>query len=94
MGGEGSMLHMINTLKNNRNLRRSKRRKFRNDNTSSSGYHRNKFVSPDISDEKLKSIKEDIRRRVKREKLRNALIGGIVFSVFGLLIVYLWFFIL
>ena len=31
MPGEGSMLHAINTIRANRALRRSKRRKFRNE---------------------------------------------------------------
>ncbi len=90
MAGEGSMLHMINTLKNNRNLRRSKRRKFRNQNSSSLNTDEKPIVTLEISDEKLENIKQEIRMRVKKERRNNRIFNISLFSLFGLLLLYFW----
>lgn len=90
MAGEGSMLHTINTLKNNRNLRRSKRRKFRNQNSSSLNYGENPIVTLKISDEKLQIIKKKIRLRIKKDKRKNLIMSSILFSIVALLLLYFW----
>jgi len=90
MSGAGSMLDMQNTLRNNRNLKRSKRRKFRNEGSLSSDYKKNRFESVDISDEKLQIIKKEIRLRIKKDKRKNLIISSILFSIVALILLYFW----
>ena len=84
------MLHMINTLKSNLALRRSKRRKFKNAKddvyTSTKWYYK----KPSISDEDLEKIKTKIRTQTKKDKRRYFVLRMILFTLFTLILLYYW----
>lgn len=68
MGGEGSMSHMIITMRINRALRRSKRRKFRKQKSLQSS-HNQKWKYIEISEEELQKIKKEIKHKVQQQQL-------------------------
>ncbi len=98
MPGEGFMLHMIQTLRNNTDLRRSKKRRFQNRGEIITHYRERptkKFTQEQI----LKSI-EQIQKRFRKRSLPAVKAGiwqnwlySIVFSLFALLVIYWLFFV-
>lgn len=94
MSGAGSMLNMQNTLKSNKDLRRSKRRKFRNEtliSTSQNSAKReiNRFKK-DISKEDLEGVKKQIRIQIKKNQKKYFVLSIVLFSVFMLILSYFW----
>jgi len=67
MGGEGSMSHMIISLRINRALRRSKRRKFKNQKNFKASSNSKNWKHIAISEEELKQIKKEIRAKVSKD---------------------------
>jgi len=94
MPGEGSMLHMIITLRNNRNLRRSRRRRFLNRENETGPNNVRLFHRQDISSDQLQMVKQEIRMRTKKERRKTLTITTIVFTILGFFLIYLWFYIL
>ncbi len=90
MGGEGSMLHMINTIKANRALRRSKRRKFKNSNMSMTSYKDRYVKEVEISDKDLLIIKEQIKTKIKRDRRKHLVFSVVLFSIFIFIVVHYW----
>jgi hypothetical protein len=77
MGGSGSMLSAITSLKNNRNAKRSKRGGFRDgfDGTTTTS---KKIIAKKISDKELEKIKIEIRAKAKKNRFRERIIFGTV----------------
>lgn len=90
MGGEGSMLHMINTLKNNRNLRRSRRRKFKNAKDEVNASIEWQYKAPNISDEKLEQIKNEIRLQTQKDQKKHFILSVALFMLFILVLSVFW----
>ena len=68
MGGEGSMSHMIISMRINRALLRSKRRKFRNQKISQVSTILRKWKKIEISEDELKQIKKEIKAKIQKDK--------------------------
>ena len=78
MGGEGAMSQMVHTIRQNRNLRRSKRRSFRNaDTTKTPQRETTTYTYPNYSDYKLSKIKKN----AKRMRERNRAVENIIYSL-------------
>lgn len=94
MAGEGFMLHTINTLKANRALRRSKRRKFRNETLKSTSRNSEKIeinrFKKDISSVALEEVKHQIRIQIKKDQKKYFVISIILFSLTALILSYYW----
>ena len=93
MGGEGSMIHMIQTLRNNRELRRSKKRLFQNRNGEIKTHYR-EIKTKEFTQEQIEKSIKQIQKRSKRERIWKNVIYSILFSLFALLVIYLIFFVL
>ena len=94
MGGEGSMLHAINTIRANRALRGSKRRKFRNKMLrlkfqNSSKRNINSYKK-DISKEDLEKVKNQIRLQIIKDQEKSYILSIIFLCVFVLILSYFW----
>ena len=86
MGGAGHMLHAIKSLKQNRDLLKSRRSKNRVGNNATGTAVKIEFK--EVSPEELQIIKETIRARAMRSKRKNLVLGVSLFSI--LTIVILW----
>ncbi|MDE5418379.1 hypothetical protein L3049_10190 [Labilibaculum sp. DW002] len=76
----GFVGHMKNCIKQNRSQLNSKNAKFR-DNVDLGFIERNEMQFKEVSEEKLKSIKEDIRIKAEMEQKRILLISLSIFLV-------------
>ena len=76
----GFVGHMKNCIKQNRSQLNSKNAKFR-DNVDLGFIERNEIQFKEVSEEKLKSIKEDIRIKAEMEQKRILLISLSIFLV-------------
>lgn len=76
----GFVGHMKNCIKQNRSQLNSKNAKFR-DNVDLGFVERNEMQFKEVSEEKLKSIKEDIRIKAEMEQKRILLISLSIFLV-------------
>ena len=70
MGGEGSMLAMIVTLKNNRALLKKRRKMFTKENAQNLNHTHKEMKFKHVSEEKLKQIKLKIRKNKEIENRR------------------------
>lgn len=91
MPGEGYILHMIQTLRNNRDLRRSKKRRFQNRGEIVTHYRERK--SKKFTQEQVQKSIEKIQKRSRKEKVFQNWLYGIVLSIFTLTVIYLLFFV-
>ncbi|HIP49730.1 MAG TPA: hypothetical protein EYG92_12305 [Lutibacter sp.] len=87
MGGEGSMSHMIISMRINRALRRSKRRKFRNQKISQVSTILRKWKKIEISEEELQQIKKEIKAKIQKDKRLYNLVA-IALTLLFILLVY------
>ncbi|MBI9056183.1 MAG: hypothetical protein JEZ01_00285 [Labilibaculum sp.] len=76
----GFVGHMKNCIKQNRSQLNSKNAKFR-DNVDLGFIERNEMQFKEVSEEKLKSIKEDIRIKAEMDQKRILLISLSIFLV-------------
>lgn len=85
MGGEGSMAAANNSLKNNRNLLKNKRK------GALSGSYENIEMAqfPEVTPEQLLEIKERIGKENKQSSIRQLIFFGIFMLVFMIIILYL-----
>lgn len=94
MSGAGSMLNMVNTLRNNRNLRRSKQRKFRNETPNpkfqNSSKREIKSFKKDISKEDLEKVKKQIRLQIIKDQERSYILSIVLLCIFALILSYFW----
>lgn len=80
MGGEGSMLHALKSLKNNRAL--LKKRKSRSQNElllDATG--KTKVEFKEVEPEELERIKSEIRKEARKSKIRELIICILVFGI-------------
>ncbi|WP_299338458.1 hypothetical protein [uncultured Psychroserpens sp.] len=73
MGGEGAMMHMITSLKNNKRRRR-KRKSFSNDSLNSVGAEKPVYDFPEATPEVLSKIKKDMLKDQKTDRIRSIVI--------------------
>lgn len=90
MGGFGSMLHAVSSMKANMALKRSKRREKSKDYKKGT-YKEREFNFPKVSGEELEKIRAALRaKRLKRRK-KEYLITGIVSLIVFILLYWLLF---
>lgn len=88
MGGEGSMYHMIVSMRINRSLRRSKRRKFRNLKRQAVSAQVKKWKDVEISKTELQQIKKEIRAKISKEKRMYNLVALVLSLLFSFIAYY------
>ncbi|MAU70712.1 MAG: hypothetical protein CML04_01330 [Pseudozobellia sp.] len=88
MGGEGSMLHAIKSLKANRALLKQKRSK---DFKSYIGDGKTKVQFKKVSEEELAKIKENIRLEARISRNKEILLVIVILLVMGVLLIWLTF---
>jgi hypothetical protein len=90
MPGEGFMLHMINTLRDNRRLKRSIRRKFKKGETVDATHQDWEIQQLNISEEELQKVIDKIKKSIDKENKTQLIIGSILFGSFLIVILYYW----
>lgn len=90
MGGEGNILHMIQTLKNNRRLKKSIRRKFKNGEIVESTHKDWQLYKPDVTEKEMEEIIEKIRLKVQRQNKVYSYMRFVLFAILIAVIAYFW----
>jgi hypothetical protein len=86
MGGEGSMLHAIKTLKQNRALLKKRRSKNANDLI---GDGQTKVEFKTVSPEEMAIIKESIRAEARKKRKKDIILAVVVLVALGILVLWL-----
>lgn len=92
MPGEGFILNMINSMKDNRRLLKNKRPMFNMDRSEShEGIRKVKLIRRRIPKEKVERVKTQIRLKYHRENIRDVILFITLFLIFAGILYYLFF---
>ena len=80
MGGEGSMLHAIKSLKNNRALVKKRKSRSHSD-LLLDGNSKTQVEFKKVSPQELERIKDEIRKEARRGRLKELVICILVFGI-------------
>ena len=89
MGGEGSMLHAIKSLKNNRALVKKRKSRSHND-LLLEGTSKTKIEFKKVSADELERIKAEIRLESRKAKLKELVIFLIVVALMIALVIWIY----
>jgi len=89
MSGAGHMLHTIKTLKQNRALLKNKRAMNKKGKASNS-YSETKLEFKKVSPAELAKLKEEIRARARKSRIREIVIMGISFLIVIVLLYWMF----
>jgi len=90
MGGEGSMLHMISSLKRNKQLLGKKKSYFNDGKFISNIIEKTEYNLPKLSPEELELVIKRIQEKAKKQKRIRTLVWLLIFVLIGISISYIF----